>query len=363
MNTSVQKASAVLQKEKADALLVWNSEGSGQPATGWLSGFTGTFSVTLITRTKRFLITDGRYAIQSRKEAKGFSVSISSRRASHSVLLVRLLKRHKITKVIFDGSVTAYDVIEHARTAFPQVVFISRARILQELRISKNGEEVKRLTQAADISCRAFRRLIPLLCPGLTEKEIAERLEELCFEEGAEEMAFPTIVASGKNGTLPHAKVTDKSIQPGELVTIDFGVRYRGYVSDVTRTLAVGKVGTRLLMMYEAVRKAQELGCKKAKAGVRGKEIDAVCRNYLTTKGLGGYFTHSTGHGIGVEVHELPIVSSSNDARIPAGSVITCEPGVYLPGIGGVRIEDSLVVTKTGCINLTASISKKLIVL
>ena len=363
MNTSVQKAYAVLQKEKADALLVWNSEGSGQPATSWLSGFTGTFSVTLITRTKRFLITDGRYGVQSSEEAKGFLVSILSQKSSSRVLLGKLLKRHRITKLVFDGNATAYDVIEEIRTAFPQAVFISKARILQELRLSKSKEEIKLLTHAANIACRAFRRLIPLLCPGLTEKEIAQHLEKLCLEEGAEGMAFPTIVASGKNGASPHAKVTSKKTQSGELITIDFGVRYRGFVSDMTRTIALGKVSSRLRKAYEAVRGAQELGCKKARADIRGRELDAVCRDYLIKQGLGRYFTHSTGHGIGVEVHELPIISSSQDAKIPIGSVITCEPGVYLPGIGGVRIEDSLVVTKTGCINLTASISKKLIVL
>ena len=363
MHTGVGKARAVLQKEKAEALLIWNSEGSGQPATRWLSGFTGTSSVILITSAKSFLITDGRYATQSRKEAKGFLVFISSGKTSGRVLLGKLLQKHRIRNVIFDGSVTPYSVVEDTRKAFPEVAFMSHARILQKLRISKSREEIKLLTHAGDIAGRALRRLIPLLRAGLTEKEIAQRLETLCFEEGAEGIAFPTIAASGENGALPHAKVTDKKIQTGELVTIDFGVCYRGYVSDMTRTFAIGRVSTRMIKIYEAVRKAQERGCEKARAGVSGREVDAVCRDYLTKEGLGKYFTHSTGHGIGVEVHELPILSLSYDAKIPVGAVITCEPGVYIPGVGGVRIEDALVLTKRGHINLTAGISKKLTIL
>ena len=182
-------------------------------------------------------------------------------------------------------------------------------------------------------------------------------------EEGAEGIAFPTIVASGKNGALPHARPSDKKIKSGELVTIDFGACFHGYVSDMTRTIAIGKISTRLKKIYEAVRKAQELGCTKAKAGVTGRQIDAVCRDYLTKQGLGKYFAHSTGHGIGMEVHELPIVSSYSDTLLIEGSVITCEPGVYIPNVGGVRIEDALVLTKGGNTNLSKSLSKELLTL
>jgi Xaa-Pro aminopeptidase len=197
----------------------------------------------------------------------------------------------------------------------------------------------------------------------MTEKEIAGRLEDLMTEEGAEGISFPTIVASGKNGAFPHAKASNKKLKKGELVTIDFGARYKGYVSDMTRTVAVGKISPRLKQMYEAVREAQELGCQKAKAVVTGAEIDAVCRNYLTKKGLGRYFTHSTGHGIGMEVHEIPRISPSGAKKLPIGAVITCEPGVYIPNVGGVRIEDALVLTKNGNVNLSESLSKELLIL
>src|SRR3989338_3308290 len=363
MRTRIKKALCVLKAEKADALLVWNSEGSGQPATAWLSGFTGSWSILLIAAKKQilrssttrgaffvkggrenFLITDGRYAEQSKREAKEYEILITSEAHPTCAILRRLVCRCKVTKVLFDGTVTPYSVVEDLRRELPEVVFSSQKRALQELRIVKGKEELGILSEAA---------------------KIARRLESLCLLEGADNLAFPIIVASGKNGALSHAKATDKKIKRGELLTIDFGVRYKGYVSDMTRTVAVGEISPQLFRMYEAVRAAQERGCRKIKAGMTGKELDTVCRNSLVRRGYGKYFTHGTGHGIGMEVHELPVAAPGNFGRgvLPAGSVITCEPGVYIKGVGGVRIEDTLVLTKKGNANLAARVAKKLLIL
>lgn len=358
MNSRIRKVLKMLQREQADALLVWNSEGSGQPATVWLSGFTGSWSILLIIPTRRFLVTDGRYTAQSKRQAKGYEICIASTADSSLKILRRLVEQCKVNKVLFDGAVTPYSMVEDVRKELPEVTLLSRKRVLQELRIVKEKSEVALLAKAAAIACRSFRRFIPFIHADMTEKELARRLETICFEEGAERLAFPVIVASGKNGAFPHGTPTDKRVSIGELVTIDFGVRYKGYVSDMTRTVAVGKIDSRLLSMYEAVRTAQELGCKKAKAGITGQEMDAICRVCLTRKGYGKYFTHSTGHGIGMEVHELPLVSEgiAGENKLPAGSVITCEPGVYLPRVGGVRIEDTLVLTRRGSLNLTQNV-------
>lgn len=363
MVTRLRKVLRLLKKEKADALLVWNSEGGGQPATSWLSGFTGTWSILLVTRTKRFLVTDGRYTAQSKEQAKGYQIFIISRTHSTQRLLRRLFKQGNITKILFDGIVTPWSAVEDLRKELSDAVFVSRKRVLQELRLSKEKGELTLLAKAAKIACHAFMRLIPLIHVGMTEKEVARQLENLMALEGVEGIAFPTIVASGKNGALPHARATDKKIREGELVTIDFGARYEGYVSDMTRTVALGNIAPRLSKMYEAVRIAQELGCKKAKAGMTGQKLDAICREYLAKKGYGKYFTHSTGHGIGIEVHELPVVApheAEKDA-LPVGSVITCEPGVYVSNVGGVRIEDTLVLTRKGNVNLTDAVTKELI--
>ncbi|MDO8620620.1 MAG: aminopeptidase P family protein [bacterium] len=439
MTSRLEKVEKALRREKADALLVWNSEGSGQPVTRWLTGFTGSSSVLLIIKEKilrpttatsfrkggirSYLITDGRYTAQSKEETKGCTVFISSAKKPTLKILAEIIAENKVSKILFDGSVTSHSVVEEVEqilenttpvagspltkgalrcdvggglsqppkaapfskgdTPLSSIELISRKHILQALRVVKEKEEIQLLKKAAEIACRAFTRLLPEIHEGMTEKEIAKRLEDLMIDEGAEGIAFPTIVASGKNGAFPHAKASDKKIKSGELVTIDFGARYKGYVSDMTRTFAVGKISPRLKEIYEAVREAQELGCQKAKAGMTGAEIDATCRNYLKKKGFGTYFTHSTGHGIGIEVHELPHVSPTpsphpfpSEARgtsplkrgrgredaLPAGSVITCEPGVYIPNVGGVRIEDALVLTKNGNVNLTSAVPKELIV-
>ncbi|MEK7574616.1 MAG: M24 family metallopeptidase, partial [Patescibacteria group bacterium] len=164
-------------------------------------------------------------------------------------------------------------------------------------------------------------------------------------------------------GALPHARPSNKKLKKGELVVIDWGVRYKGYVSDMTRTVAIGKISPKLREMYESVREAQEAGAEKAKAGMTGSELDAVCRDILNKKGYRKYFGHATGHGIGMEIHELPVIAPNCSDKLLSGSVITCEPGVYIPGIGGVRIEDSLILTKHGNINLSRSLTKKLLIL
>lgn len=377
-------------REKADALLIWNQEGSGQPTTEWLTGFTptpnrrglvwgftGTWSILLLSRKGQLLITDGRYATQAKREAKGWDISITSGQMSAMKILERLLLHNHLRKILFDGTVTPYSVVEELKssvtedrdTSFrqggikkPTLQLISKKQVLQELRLVKEQGEIQILAEAAKRAGRAFKRLIPYLHVGMTERNIAQRLEALCREEGAEGFVFPTSVASGTNGALPHAKSTDKKIRRGELITIDFGIRYKGYSSDMTRMVAVGPIFGRIRKMFEAVKQAQELACQKAKGGMTGKAIDALCRGYLTQRGLGTYFTHSTGHGLGMEVHELPIISSYRDVVIPAGAVITCEPGVYVPGIGGVRIEDTLVLTEKGNINLSSDVTKDLVI-
>jgi len=385
MTSRLKKIKEVLRRERADALVVWNSEGVGQPATGWLSGFWGTASVLFVTAAQQLLITDGRYGVQARKEAKGFQIFISSVGKPTRAIFSEIVAKYNIRKILFDGSVTMHSTVEEMRqclsrhtttnttTAFGRPSstkegmenseLISRKGMLQELRIIKEKREIVLLKKAADIACGAFTKLLPELHAGMTEKSVARRLEDLMVGEGADGIAFPTIVASGKNGAHPHAKASDKKIRKGELVTIDFGARFRGYVSDITRTVAIGKITPRLKKMYEAVRKAQELGCRKTKAGITGAEIDAVCRTYLAKKGYGKYFTHSTGHGIGMEIHELPHISLSNTEALPAGAIITCEPGVYIQNVGGVRIEDALVLTEKGNINLSKSLFKKLLIL
>ena len=215
---------------------------------------------------------------------------------------------------------------------------------------------------AQRIAERALEEILKEIRPGVTEKEIAARLQYLMLHYGASDMSFDPIVVSGPNGSLPHGVPTEKKIQSGEFVTMDFGCIYRGYCSDMTRTVAVGSVTEEMRNVYETVLSAQLAGIEAARAGVTGKEVDGAARAVIAEAGYGAYFGHSFGHGVGVEIHESPNASPMNEKPLPKGAVISAEPGIYLPGKLGVRIEDVIVLTEDGCRNITKA-PKELLVL
>ena len=204
--------------------------------------------------------------------------------------------------------------------------------------------------------------MLPFIRPGVTEKEVAARLQYLMLLHGAEKMSFDPIVVSGENGAMPHGVPGEKKIQAGEFVTMDFGCVAEGYCSDMTRTVAVGFVTEEMGQVYETVLKAQQAGIAATRAGVSAKSVDLAARKVISDAGYGQYFSHSYGHGVGVEIHEKPNVSPANDMLLPAGAVTSAEPGIYLPGRFGVRIENVVVVTENGCIDL-AEAPKELLIL
>lgn len=209
------------------------------------------------------------------------------------------------------------------------------------------------MEQAQRIAEKALEEILNEIRPGVTEKEIAARLQYLMLHFGAEDMSFDPIVVSGPNGSLPHGVPSDKTIQRGEFVTMDFGCVYHGYCSDMTRTVAVGSADEEMRRVYETVLSAQKAGIAAARAGVTGKAVDGAARSVIAAAGYGDYFGHSFGHGVGVEIHEAPNATPGNEKPLPAGAVISAEPGIYLPGRLGVRIEDVIALTEEGCVNLT----------
>ena len=218
------------------------------------------------------------------------------------------------------------------------------------------------MTHAQRIAERALDEILREIKPGMTEREIAARLQYLMLYYGAERMSFDPIVASGPNGSMPHAVPTDRKIRAGEFITMDFGCVCEGYCSDMTRTVAVGEVSGEQRRIYEIVLAAQQAGIAAARAGVTGAAVDGAARRVIDEAGYGAYFGHSFGHSVGVEIHEAPNATPSNDEPLPAGAVISAEPGIYLPGKFGVRIEDVIVLGKDGCTDLTLA-DKSLIVL
>ncbi len=346
----------------ADAFLLFNHELSGQPGTRYLSGFSGTESVLLITEKGNFIFTDGRYFSQAREECPDFEL-VPTGRTLFWEELEKVFRMLDLKKFVFDQSRTNYGAISKLGEKIKGVSVVGSENILQKIRAVKDEREITDIQRAADIAISVFKKLMLGIREGATEKELAWRIEVLMRENGAEKISFDTIVASGSNGAKPHAKPSDKKIVKGELITFDFGCFYNGYASDITRTVALGPVSDKLAEIYETVRIAQELGCEAAKAGVTGSEIDKICRDYISGSGYGEYFLHGTGHGVGMEVHELPYVSASNKEPLPENSVITVEPGIYIEGIGGVRIEDTVVVKKDGSINMSGGLSKELVIL
>ena len=234
-----------------------------------------------------------------------------------------------------------------------QAELVPASALLHALRARKGPEELERMEQAQRITEKALEQILTEIRPGVTEKEISARLQYhmLCF--GAEKMSFDPIVAGGPNGSMPHAVPTDRPIQSGEFVTMDFGCVYGGYCSDMTRTVCVGKPTEEMERVYETVLKAQLAGIAAARAGVTGAEIDGAAREVIRQAGYGDYFGHSFGHSVGVEIHESPNASPGNHEPMPAGAVVSAEPGIYLPGRFGVRIEDVIVLEEGGCRDIT----------
>ncbi|MBI4085131.1 MAG: aminopeptidase P family protein [Candidatus Liptonbacteria bacterium] len=355
-NSRIEK----IRKEANDAsaFLVFNHEHSGQPATRYLSGFSGSESVLVITGGENFIFTDGRYFSQTKEECPDFTL-VPLGKSTFFEDLNKIFEKFGIGKAAVDPLRTDYASVSKFKEKIKDVSVMSLENVLQKIRMVKDENELKLIEKSVSIATSSFEELLPHIKEGVMEKELARKLEFLMIENGAKKIAFDTTVASGENGAKPHARASDKKIKKGELVTFDFGCFYRGYASDVTRTVAIGEIPSKLSEIYETVKMSQEAGLKAAKAGISGAEIDKICRDCISEKGYGDYFLHGTGHGLGMEVHELPYVSAANKEPLPENSVITIEPGIYIEGIGGVRIEDTIVLKKDGNANLSGKLFKR----
>ncbi len=234
--------------------------------------------------------------------------------------------------------------------------------LVEAIRMKKDENEVKIIQDAANIADAAFAHIIHFIRPGLTELDVSNELEFFMRKQGATSSSFDMIVASGQRSALPHGVASEKIIEKGELVTLDFGAYYKGYCSDITRTVAVGKVSEELRAIYQTVLEAQLRGMSGIKPGLTGKQADALTRDYITEMGYGDYFGHSTGHGLGMEVHEGPALSMKSNTVLEPGMVVTVEPGIYIAGVGGTRIEDDTLITEDGNRSFTHSPKELLII-
>lgn len=320
----------------------------------YASGFdSGEDGVTLAVRQGAWYFTDSRYIEAARNTVTGAVVEMVSMSRDYSTLINQVLETHGLKKVGFEEA--SMTVADHGR--YQEKLgceLIPAQSLLDPLRAVKDRGQLEIMIQAQRISERALDEALGYLKPGMTEAEVAARLTFDMMRFGARKMSFDPIVASGPNSSMPHAIPTQRQIQPGDFVTMDFGCIYGGYCSDMTRTVVVGGQPTdEMRRVYDTVLRAQLAGIAAARAGVTGKEIDAAARTVISQAGYGDYFGHSFGHGVGIEIHETPNAGPASDSPMPAGAVISAEPGIYLPGRFGVRIEDVVYLTETGCENLT----------
>ena len=332
----------------ADALFL-----KKQANVRWISGFKGADTCVMVTANGGFLITDPRYTEQAEIEAPDFTL-VNWRAVGGSVIkaLASIVKENNIKSLAFESDVLSFGEYSELRKLV-DIELIPTQGVVEELRSIKTPQEIEYLRNACEISCRAFWRILDDIRVGVTEKELAAKLSAYMVMEGADTQPYGNILISGPNTSLLHGIPSDRTVHYGDFVLMDYGCQFNGYMSDMTRTVAVGHVTDEMRTVYETVLQAQLAGIAAAKAGATGHDVDAAARKVIEDAGYGPYFGHSFGHSVGVEIHEAPNATPANNNPLPRGAAVSAEPGIYLPGRFGVRIEDVLVLQEGGCMDIT----------
>jgi Xaa-Pro aminopeptidase len=345
MSKRIERLRGLMRREKLDGFVVVNL-----PNIRYLCGYTGSNGLMLVTRHDAWFYTDFRYKEQIRTEVKGCRKHVLTRdplshpRPEWGKSFRRLgVEKNHVTLARF----------KQLRKRFSQSRLVPSRDLVLELRRTKEPVEVETIVEAQSVTDRVFRDVLKMVKPGVRERDLALEIEFQFRQHG--EVAFDSIVASGPNAAKPHAGFSDRRLRSGDALTFDIGCRVRGYCSDMTRTVFVGKAPAELRNVYEIVHEAQQRALNTINPGIKAKAADAAAHDYITEKGYGKQFGHGLGHGVGIEVHELPTLGATSKETLAPGDVATVEPGIYLPGVGGVRIEDMVHVTKTGYANLTRS--------
>lgn len=318
----------------------------------YLCGYSGSNGLLLFWRDRRTLFTDGRYTQQAREEVRGARVVIAKGPLMQSA--AKLMSPRASIRLGFEADVTSVAAVGAMRKTFPKKVSCKpTSGLVMRQRIIKDAEEQRIIRLAVVMGAKVFEKALASICPGVRESEVAGRLEFAAREAGAEGMSFETIVAAGKRSALPHGRASAEPVPRRGFVVVDSGVILRGYCSDMTRTVHVGRISREERQWYEAVLEAQLAGVAAVKPGKTAGEVDKATRQVLRRARLDRFFTHSTGHGVGLEIHEPPRLGKDQAEELRPGMVITIEPGIYIPGRGGIRIEDMVLVTASGCEVLT----------
>ena len=336
-----------MRADRLDAFIVTHL-----PNIFYLTGFSGSSGIVLVTRNGAILFTDPRYTLQAKQEVAAAQVKII--RGSLLKAVGEYVEQHLIRRAGFEAAhLTVLQKAAVGASKGTRIRWIRWDGQVERLRVIKDESELITMREAARIACSSWEETLPLVKPGVSEIDLAAEIEFRMRRKGADGPAFDTIVASGERGAWPHARASRKLVKKNELVVFDLGAILRGYSSDMTRTVCVGRASSRMRRWYDAVLGAQQAARRALRPGVTAEQVDAAVRGVLKQAGLERLFIHSTGHGLGLEVHESPRLGRGDQSILCAGTVVTLEPGVYIEGTGGIRIEDDALVTNSGAEFLT----------
>ena len=342
---SVSRISALRKKiksENLDGLVVNHLD-----HIRYLTGFSGSAGLLIVMQKAAYFFTDSRYTIQAARQVKGAKIHTVQSEPISSLNGFKWLQ-HKNLKLGIDSEHLSVAKQKALQKKVPGALLTESESLLADLGWVKDSTEIKNIKKACEIADKAFARILQLIKPGVSERELAAELEYQMLMLGSEKPAFESIVASGYRSAMPHGLASAKKVKKGDFITFDFGATVNGYVSDMTRTVVLGKASSRQKKIYNIVLRAQKAGVKKIRAGIAAKQVDKACRDIIVKAGYGKNFGHGTGHGIGYYIHVGPRLSPKSDDSLAVNQVVTVEPGIYISGWGGVRIEDDVVVTRNG---------------
>ncbi len=357
MNKRLQGLRKLLKEKNMDACII-----TGRANTIYFSGFTGTTSVMLIGLDKAWLVVDFRYTIQAKEQVfEGIEV-VEQQESSNSTINV-LMAQNSIESIGFEGNVLTFSEYQKMKISLNKAKsFVSLDGLVDKLRIIKDDDEIESIQQAVLLGDKVFDQIINFIKPGMKETDVSAEMEYIMKKLGAKGPSFETIVGAGYRSAMCHGTATDNVIKKGDAVVLDFGVIYRNYCSDMTRTIFIGEPNTELRKIYGIVKKAQEEALAGIVSGMKGSDADKIARDIITESGYGDAFGHSLGHGVGVEIHEEPRLSVKSEDILTDGMVFSVEPGIYVEGLGGVRIEDMVVLVDGKPRNFTTSTKDMIII-
>lgn len=349
----IKQTNSLVKKNKLDVLIV-----SRLSNIRYLCGYSGSNGILVLAPPKAYFLTDFRYKVQARKEVKNCQVVIAERELIGEFVKLQCFRK-KVT-VGFESAFMTVEVHGKIKELIPKANLVPVSNMVESLSVVKDAGEITKIKRAVKIADMVFGDILKLVRPGVKERDLALEMSYRMIKLGADGPAFDFIVASGQRSCMPHGRASDRKLKKGDFVTFDFGCFYNGYASDITRTIVLGKATARQKKIYNIVLKAQLEAISSVRPRMPAKELDKVARDVINKEGYGDYFGHGLGHGLGLEVHDNPVLNPRSRDILVEGNVVTIEPGIYIPAWGGVRIEDDVVVTQNGCRVLSKS-AKELI--